>query len=101
MGLSFYCMYDGFVYVGGVVCNCDVCGFQGSYFFVCCFFVVGDNCISVFYLFVGRSCLVCNEGGDWFGDMFFDKCCGFFFGGIINFIDYQNCFSFVVFLELV
>lgn len=72
---------------------------QGGEFFVCGVFVVGDDGVGVVYVFVWRGSYISDVGYYWFGYVGFDEGCGFFFGGIVDFVDYDDGFGLWIFLE--
>lgn len=81
----------------------NISSFESSDFGVGIIFIVGDNGIGVIYVMVWRSRDISDEVDDGFvisdGVVGFEEVGGFFFGGIIDFIDYDDIVGFFVFSE--
>lgn len=81
----------------------NIGSFEGFDFGVGIIFIIGDDGIGVIYVVVGGSRDIGNERDNGFvvvdGVVLFEEVGSFFFGGIINFIDYDDIISFVVFEE--
>lgn len=92
---SFQCFID----ICQVVNGFYVCGFQSSEFFICSFFFIGNDGICVVYMFVFWCSYISNVVYNWFGNVFFDVCCCFFFSVIVDFINYYDCFGLWIFFE--